>query len=45
MNEQPQAFAFYKKLGFQYHSHVCLNFDLLHNEVRKMSQLFKKITH
>jgi len=43
MNEQPQAFYFYKKLGFQYHSHVFLNFDLLQEEVRKMSQLYKKV--
>lgn len=43
MNEQPQAFEFYKKLGFQYHSHEYLDFDLLHDEVRKMSQMYKKI--
>jgi len=43
MNEQPQAFAFYKKLGFQDHTHELLNFDLLRDEVRKMSQLYKKM--
>lgn len=43
MNEQPQAFKFYKNLGFQYHSHTFLPFDLLHDEVRKMSQLYKKL--
>ncbi len=43
MNKQPQAFEFYKKLGFQYHSHEFLNFDLLHDDVRKMSQLYKNI--
>lgn len=43
MDEKPQAFTFYKKLGFQYHSHEFLKFDLLYNEVRKMSQLYKKI--
>ena len=44
MNEQPQAFEFYKKLGYQYHSHCFLDFELLHNNVRKMSQLYKKLT-
>ena len=43
MDEQPQAFRFYKKLGFQYHSHEFLDFDLLHDEVRKMSQLYKNV--
>jgi GNAT superfamily N-acetyltransferase len=41
MNEQPQAFEFYKKLGYTYHSHVFLTFDFLHEAVRKMSQLYK----
>ncbi|MDP5106653.1 MAG: GNAT family N-acetyltransferase [Polaribacter sp.] len=48
MDEQPQAFEFYKKMGYTYHSHTFLPFDLLHKEVRKMSQVFKKldkITH
>ena len=43
MNEQPQAFQFYKKQGYIYHSHCFLDFKLLKNEVRKMSQLYKKI--
>lgn len=43
MDEQPQAFQFYKKQGYQYYSHELLDFDLLHNEVRKMSQLYKKM--
>lgn len=43
MNEKPQAFQFYKKLGYQYYSHEYLNFDLLYDEVRKMSQLYKII--
>ncbi len=43
MNEQPQAFEFYKKLGYQYHSHCFLDFELMHDEVRKMSQLYKKL--
>ncbi|CAM1349961.1 GNAT family N-acetyltransferase [Tenacibaculum insulae] len=43
MNEQPQAFEFYKKLGFQYHSHCFLDFELLYDKVRKMSQLYKKL--
>ena len=44
MDAQPQAFQFYKKLGYNYHSHVLLPFDLMHDEVRKMSQLYKIIT-
>ena len=44
MNEQPQAFQFYKKLGFKYHSHTFLEYDLLHKEVRKMSQVYKTLT-
>ena len=43
MNEQPQAFQFYKKLGYKYHSHIVLPFDLLYDAVRKMSQVYKKI--
>lgn len=43
MNEQPQAFQFYKKQGYKYHSHIFLPFELLHNSVRKMSQVFKKL--
>ena len=43
MDEQPQAFQFYKKLGYLYHSHEFLDFDLLHDNVRKMSQLYKSI--
>jgi GNAT superfamily N-acetyltransferase len=43
MNEQPQAFQFYEKLGYTYHSHVFLTFDFLHEEVRKMSQLYKRL--
>lgn len=37
MDEQPQAFQFYKKMGFKYHSHTFLTFDLLFDSVRKMS--------
>lgn len=44
MNEQPQAFEFYKKRGYQYQSHCFLNFELMHDEVRKMSQLYKELT-
>ena len=44
MDAQPQAFQFYKKLGYNYHSHVFLPFNLMHDEVRKMSQLYKIIT-
>lgn len=43
MNEQPQAFIFYKKLGYAYHSHTFLPFNLLHEEVRKMSQIYKTL--
>lgn len=43
MNEQPQAFEFYKNLGFQYHSHTFLPFDKMYDEVRKMSQVFKEL--
>jgi GNAT superfamily N-acetyltransferase len=43
MDEKPQAFSFYKKLGYQYHSHCFLPFDLLYDKYRKMSQLYKKL--
>ena len=43
MDSQPKAFQFYKKLGYKYHSHTFLPFDLLHNKVRKMSQVYKEI--
>ena len=43
MDEQPQAFQFYKKQGYQYHSHQFLDFELLHDHVRKMSQIYKEI--
>lgn len=43
MNEKKQAFEFYKKLGFTYHSHTFLDFKLMLDEVRKMSQLYLKI--
>ena len=41
MDEQPQAFQFYKKLGYKYHSHTFLEYDLLFDKVRKMSQVYK----
>lgn len=43
MDEQPQAFQFYKKYGYIYHSHWFLDFNLLKDEVRKISQLYKNI--
>ncbi len=43
MDEKQQAFQFYKKLNYNYHSHVFLPFNLMHDEVRKMSQLYKII--
>ena len=45
MDEQPQAFQFYKKQGYQYHSHEFLDFELLFDNVRKMSQIYKEISH
>ncbi|SHM92607.1 GNAT family N-acetyltransferase [Polaribacter sp. KT 15] len=41
MNMQEQAFQFYKKLGYKYHSHTFLPFELLQDDVRKMSQVYK----
>ncbi|WP_405610487.1 GNAT family N-acetyltransferase [Polaribacter sp. Asnod1-A03] len=41
MDEQPQAFNFYKKQGYKYHSHTFLPYDLLYDKVRKMSQVYK----
>lgn len=43
MDEQLQAFQFYHKMGYKYHSHTFLEYDLLHKEVRKMSQVYKEI--
>ena len=43
MNEQPQALLFYKNLGFKYHSHILLEYDLLHQHVRRMSQFYKTL--
>jgi GNAT superfamily N-acetyltransferase len=44
MDAQPQAFQFYKRLGYQYHSHTFLPFELMFKQFRKMSQLYKKIS-
>ena len=41
MDAQPQAFQFYKKLGYIYYSHTFLPYSLLHEEVKKMSQVYK----
>lgn len=43
MDKQPQAFEFYKKLGYQYHSHCFLDFEMMHASMSKMSQLYKKL--
>jgi GNAT superfamily N-acetyltransferase len=43
MDAQPKAFQFYKNQGYIYHSHTFLPFDLMLKEVRKMSQLYKKL--
>ena len=44
MDEQPQAFQFYKKRGYKYHSHTFLPFEFLYDKVRKMSQIYKTLT-
>ncbi len=41
MDFQPQAFEFYKKLGYKYHSHYFLPYELMHKELRKISQIYK----
>lgn len=43
MDSQPQAFQFYKKLGYKYHSHTFLDFKNMLDSVRKMSQLLKEL--
>ena len=43
MDKQVDAFEFYKKRGYQYHTHVFLPFDLMHKAVRRMSQIYKKL--
>ena len=43
MDYQPQAFQFYKKQAFEYHSHWFLPYELMHKELRKISQLYKKL--
>ena len=43
MDKQVDAFEFYKKRGYLYYTHVFLPFDLMHKEVRRMSQIYKKL--
>jgi GNAT superfamily N-acetyltransferase len=43
MNEQPKALLFYRNLGFKYHSNILLEYDLLHQHVRRMSQFYKTL--
>ncbi|WP_288955505.1 GNAT family N-acetyltransferase [uncultured Polaribacter sp.] len=43
MDEQPQAFQFYKKQGYRYFSHSFLPYKLLLDKFRKMSQVYKNI--
>ena len=43
MNKQEQAFQFYKKIGFKYHSHTFLDFEKMHDSYRKMSQVYKRL--
>ena len=45
MNKQPQAFQFYEKLGYIYHSHTFLPFENMLEEYKKMSQLYKKLNY
>lgn len=40
MDEKPQAFQFYKKLGYNYHFHTFLPFKLMYKKYRKMSQFY-----
>jgi hypothetical protein len=43
MDEKTQAFQFYKKLGYLYQSHTFLQFVLLDDKFRKMSQIYKRL--
>jgi len=45
MDAQPQAYKFYKKLGYKYFSHELLTYNLLYNKVRKMSQFYKLLNN
>ena len=45
MDAQPQAYKFYKKLGYKYFSHERLTYNLLYNKVRKMSQFYKLLNN
>ena len=44
MDKKTQAFSFYRNLGYHYYSHCFLSFNLLFDEYRKMSQLYKKLS-
>ncbi|WP_233188637.1 GNAT family N-acetyltransferase [Tenacibaculum sp. SG-28] len=41
MDKKLNALEFYKKLGYQYHSHCFLDFPLMYDKYRKMVQLIK----
>jgi Acetyltransferase (GNAT) family. len=43
MDAKPEAYNFYKKLGYTYHAHTHLNFTKMHKEFIKMSQVYKKL--
>lgn len=44
MNKKEQAYIFYQKRGYKYHSHTYLNFELIKKEYSQMSQLYKILT-
>jgi GNAT superfamily N-acetyltransferase len=44
MDKQIDSFEFYRKLGYSYHNHVFLPFDLMHKEFRRMSQIYKRLS-
>tara|TARA_B100001059_G_C17758237_1_gene541214 strand:+ start:350 stop:550 length:201 start_codon:yes stop_codon:yes gene_type:complete len=41
IDKYPQAFQFYKKQGYIYHSHVFLPYELLYSKMRKMNLIYK----
>jgi len=44
MVEQEDSFKFYKKRGFIYHSHIHLDFELMYDDFKKMSQIYKLLS-
>lgn len=43
MDEKTQAFEFYRRMGYKYHSHCYLSYTLLYHDFRKMSQVYKEL--